>query len=117
MRAGRSPRMSLRREEFGEEIGASEYVFQFPSGAKRPVRLRVGKPYFVADGEWACPIELNGFEPRHPDIRGADSMQSLCLAISLVRARLEDFLAKGGKVLHMDGSECDPQELWATLGR
>ena len=109
--------MSLRREEFGEEIGVDEYIFQPPSGAERRVRLRVGKPYLVKPGEWACPVELSGFEARYPDIRGSDSMQALCLAIALVRARLGDFLAKGGKVLHpQDRSEFDPRHTWGASG-
>ena len=75
--------MSLRREEFGDEVGGSDYIFQFPDGSRRSVRLRIGKPYFVAEGEWACPLELQGFERRHPDMRGVDSLQALALAITL----------------------------------
>ena len=107
----------MRREEFGEEIGGADYIFRFSNGEQRPVRLRLGKPYFTPDCHWACPIELSGFEPRYPDVRGADSMQALCLAISLVRKRLEDFLEKGGEVLLMDGSECPREALWGSLGR
>ena len=95
--------MSLRREEFGEEIATSEYVFQFSDGSRRPVRLRVGKPYMISTSEWACPVELKGFEARYPDIRGNDSMQALSLALSLVWRRLEDFLQKGGRVLDGEG--------------
>ena len=108
--------MSLRREDFGDEAGASDYIFQFPDGSRRPVRLRIGKPYFVVEGEWACPVELQGFERRHPDTRGVDSLQALALAIRLARKRVEDFLAKGGKVLHVDGTEYPPDALWAGFG-
>ena len=110
--------MSLRREEFGEEIAASEYVFQFSDGAKQPVRLRVGKPYMISASEWACPVELKVFEARYPDIRGNDSMQALSLALSLVWRRLEDFLQKGGKVLDGNaGSACTLEDLRTVLGR
>ncbi len=108
--------MSLRREDFGEEVGGSEYVFRLPNGAHRKVRVRVGKPYFISDGEWACPVELNGFEPRYADARGDDSMQSLGLARLLVRKRFEDFLKNGGRVLHVDGTEYPLDALWAGLG-
>jgi hypothetical protein len=110
--------MSMRREEFGEEVSASVLVFQFPDGTSRPVKLRVGKPYQVSAVEWACPVEISGFERRYVDVRGEDSMQALCMAISLIRMRLEDFLEKGGKVLGVDDlREWDPRALWATFGR
>ena len=110
------PQVKLRREDFGEEVSTSEYVFQFPNGARREVRLRIGKPYFISDGEWACPVELNGFEPRYADARGADSLQALGWALLLVRKRFEDFLKRDGKVLHMDGTEYPPDALWAGFG-
>ena len=51
---------------------------------------------------------------RHIWLAGA---VALCLAIALMRLRIEDFFAKGGKVLDVeDGSEYEPQELWAILG-
>ena len=110
--------MGLRREEFGEEIATSEYVFRFPDGSKRAVRLRVGKPYQISKSEWACPVELNGFEPRYPDIRGNDSMQALNLALSLVWQRLEDFLDKGGKLFDREGGHhYTLKDLRKVLGR
>ena len=69
---------------------------------ERALIVRIGRPYQAADGEWACPVETEGLHGRHPDICGTDSLQSLCLASSLVRQLLEDFVAKGGKVLHPD---------------
>jgi len=110
--------MTLTRKEFGEETGVSELVFESADGVKRRVTLRIGKPYFVADSEWACPVDLSGFERRHADIRGGDSMQALCLAISLLWSRVEDFRAKGGRILDTeDGSEWGPRELGAHFGR
>jgi hypothetical protein len=110
--------MTLRREDFGEEIATSKYVFQLADGSKRPVRLRVGKPYMISASEWACPVELKGFEKRYPDIRGSDSMQALSLALSLLWRRLEDFLKNGGKVLEAGGGpEYKLEDLRAILGR
>ena len=110
--------MSLRREDFGEEVALTEFDLQFPAGTKRRVTVRVGKPYRISAHEWACPVELRGHEPRYADLRGVDSVQALCMAISLVRSRLEDFIDKGGKILHVeDGSEWDAAALAATFGR
>jgi hypothetical protein len=109
--------MSMRREEFGEEVCVSEFVFLFPDGTNRNVRLRVGKPYQASDVHWACPVEISGFERRYPDIAGEDSLQALCLAICLIRTRLVDFFEKGGKILDVnDGREWDQRSVWATFG-
>jgi hypothetical protein len=110
--------MGLRREEFGEEIASSQFVFQLSDGSKRPVHLRVGKPYMISTIEWACPVELNGFESRYPDIRGGGSIQTLSLALELVWRRLQDFLEKDGKVLDAeDGSVYTLEDLRTLLGR
>jgi hypothetical protein len=45
-------------------------------------------------------------------------MQALCLAITLVRLRIEDFIEKGGRVLDPDNSsEWDKQMLEAAFGQ
>lgn len=110
--------MSLRREEFGEDVALAEFDLQPSGGTKKRVAVRIGKPYCISAQEWACPVELRGHEPRYPDIRGGDPLQALCLALSLIRSRLEDFMSKGGKVLHVeDGLEWGAVELAATFGR
>jgi hypothetical protein len=109
--------MNPGRMDFGEAVGVSDLVFISPDGAKRSVTLRVGIPYRVAEAEWACPGELRGFEPRHADVRGGDSMQALCLAIALIRARVEDFMASGGRVADVqDGEEWDMAGVHALFG-
>ncbi len=110
--------MNRHREEFGEEIAAADYIFLFPDGIKNPVRARVGKPYEEESDMWACPMELRGFESRYAEARGADSMQALCLAISFLRDRMEDFLEKGGKVLDpREGLEMKPPHLWSGIAK
>jgi hypothetical protein len=109
--------MSLRREEFGEEVAASDYVFQFGDGSERTVKIRVGRPYEAGTDEWACPVELVGFERRYPDIRGSDSMQALSLALSLAWQRVQDFVNKGGKVLDTERHPYSLDELRKILGR
>jgi hypothetical protein len=62
-------------------------------------------------------VEIRGFERRYPDIRGGDSMQALCLATSLIRARFEDFFSKGGIARDVDDdSEWDFRSVMATFG-
>jgi len=109
--------MNLRREEFGEEIGAGEYLLRAADGSERPVRVRVGRPYLDRAGVWACPAELSGFEQRYPDMRGDDSLQALVLALSLLWRRLQDFVEKGGTVLDREGHAFTLDELRRSLGR
>src|SRR5215472_6053857 len=96
-----------RRKQCGPEVASCVFVFQW-EGQERRVRARVGKPYRVSSREWACPVEIRGFERRYPDVRGGDSMQALCLATHLLWRRFEAFLEDGGRVLDIDeGSEWD----------
>jgi hypothetical protein len=107
----------LRRKAFGSEVAASTFVFQSSDGVRRRVRARVGKPYKESQSRWRCPSEIRGFERRYPDFTGVDSMQALVLAISAVRARIEDFLDKGGKVLDVDsGTEWPRRALLDMFG-
>jgi hypothetical protein len=106
-----------KRRAFGPQTASCDLVFQSTDGAKRPVRVRVGKPYRESPLIWRCPAEIRGFEGRYADLAGVDSMQALCLALALVRFRIEDFIDRGGKVLHTeDGSEWNRQALMAIFG-
>jgi hypothetical protein len=104
------------RPEFGEAVGSANLIFLLPDGSRKTGQVRVGRPYKSEDGNWACPCELVGLEPRYADIRGGDSLQALCLAISLLRRRLEDFIDKGGTILHADESEWSQDSFSATFG-
>jgi hypothetical protein len=107
----------VKLPDFGAIVGSADFVFLYADGTKRVVQLRIGMPYRIAEVEWACPCELAGFESRYPDIHGGDSMQALCLAVSLVRRRLEDFIEKGGKILDADdGTEWPLDSLRAMFG-
>jgi hypothetical protein len=106
-----------RREAFDEEVAGCDLRMVAADGAAREVRLRVGRPYKCDAGEWACPVELRGFEPRYPDICGEDSLQALCLAIQLLRHRLHDFLEKGGRIFDRRGiGEWNVETLRAEFG-
>jgi hypothetical protein len=99
-------------------IASSRFLLVTADGAERVVTARIGRPYDTGGGDWACPVEIENFESRGPDVYGADSLQSLCLATSSVRLRLEAFLVKGGKVLDPDDrSEISVSGLTAMFGK
>jgi hypothetical protein len=106
---------AVRKTDFGETVGSSEFLFLLADGSKRKVLVRVGKPYKDADGPWRCPCELAGFEPRYVDMAGADSMQALCLAVSVVRRRLEHFIEDGGRIFYESGEELSLKGIRSTF--
>jgi hypothetical protein len=64
----------------------------------------VGKPTRQPTGDWACPTAMyDGEEPQL--IYGQDSLQSLCLGLSFIRARLEHFLESGGRLFLDQGRD------------
>lgn len=110
-------KVTTRARVFGEATAATQFVFQSADGVRRRVTLRVGKPYKRSSREWACPAEIRGFERRYPDMSGANSIQALCLAIAVVRSRVEDFINKGGRLFDVSGrEEWDPMGVSAMFG-
>lgn len=107
----------MRRADFGDVVASAEFLLLDRDGSNRRASLRVGRPYEVSSDEWACPVEISGFEPRYSDAHGGTSLQALCLAIMLARSRVQDFISKGGKVLDVDdGHEWDAKTIAAVFG-
>jgi hypothetical protein len=86
-----------------------------PNHDPQIVVVSVGEPYENGSGGWACTVALQGLYARLADIHGADSLQALCLALTLVRDLLEDVLERGGHFL--DPQDGAPVELKSYFGR
>lgn len=57
--------------------------------SRRPLIVRLAPPQMVMAEEWVCHVELErGAEKRGIDVRGADSFQSLILALQAIRMEL-----------------------------
>ena len=69
------------------------------------VTLRIGFPYEISPEEWACPLAMEGFQERLPDIRGIDAWQSVQLVQSLQARLLSYFVQDGGKLFWPDPPE------------
>ena len=76
-----------------------------PEGDHREVVVEIGRPYQAAEGEWACPVKIRGLYDHLCDIHGQDSLQALCLAVSLVRSLLTGYVEGGGRVM-FPNTEC-----------
>jgi hypothetical protein len=83
-------------------LASRHLIGEFPNGERLSITIRIGQPYRVNDVSWACPVALDGVDQQLADMHGIDSWQALLLAISLVRNRLEHFLATGGKLYWPD---------------
>ena len=89
----------------GQTIAEERLVGLRFSGERVQIVAAIGLPYQVGPEEWACPVALVGLHERLPDIHGASSLQALCLAASLLRQLLTDFVEDGGRLFHGDGAE------------
>jgi hypothetical protein len=81
-------------------LGAAEFLCVRPGGERVEVVVAIGHPYPTSEGDWACPVEIDGLHGDLAEIHGIDSLQVICLAIRVVRERLEAFVAEGGRILH-----------------
>lgn len=82
---------------------ASERILWIRSdGTEQVIEVRIGEPYQRDAQSWACPACLDGVDGRYPDIVGANSLQSLTLALRLVASRLGHLLADGEQLVYPD---------------
>ena len=75
------------------------------NGQRTLISVKVGPPYKTIEGAWRTPVEIHGLDDRLADIYGVDSLQSLCLAIRLVKARLESAIADGDRLVDSEDSD------------
>lgn len=62
--------------------------------------------------DWSCAVSLAPLWAQAFEIHGENAVQALCLAARLAVQLLDDVLAQGGSVTHLDGSALDT----ATFG-
>ena len=85
---------------------------------RREVVVEIGLPYETPQGSWACPVAMRGMYPSLADIHGEDSLQSLCLAASLVRTLLSSVVKNGGKIFfHDSDNEYDLDAAFGQVGQ
>ena len=90
-----------------EIVATTELACIRPTGERINCRVEIGKPYRAETGEWACALSLGELYPKLPDVRGEDSLQALCLALSLTRQLLTYFKEDGGRILYAEYAETE----------
>jgi hypothetical protein len=106
----------VQRTEFGAVIASMHFVLKSADGRVCDVNLKLGAPYHVGETTWACPCELEGLEPRYPDMHGEGSLQALCLALALVQNRLRDSIEDGWRFFDESGEERSFDSLRVLFG-
>jgi hypothetical protein len=94
-------------------IASSDLVCVYPDGTQVHVVARLASPTRRRDGTWASTFVVEGLHDAQ-EMTGEDSLQALCMAMSMVRALLERFEAQGGTVL--DAETLSPFPIEATFG-
>lgn len=85
------------------------------------IRVAIGQPFRCsAEPEvWECAVEMSPLYRRLRGARGNDSLQALCLTLSLVLDLLADFQQKGGSLGYEPGDasfSLDPYAFGRALG-
>lgn len=88
-------------------IASRRLLYISPAGEHRDITLSIGIPHLHPDGDWACPVALDGFFADINEIRGIDSWQALTAAIAFLAQLLQGLIAKRGGSLRYF---CDKNE-------
>jgi hypothetical protein len=96
-------------------IAELQVTWVLASGERRNGRIAIGMPVVVADNEASCAYALDGLEYVAGPMRGAHTMQALCMALRFVGLKLHTFLARGGRVLGDDGDDAGLEDVFGPL--
>ena len=98
-------------------IAKTEVTHVRASGERVSIVVEIGHPYQTPDGFWRTPVALHGLDGRLSDISGDDSLQSLALAVEMVRRRLASVIEAGDQLLDSEGSEFPLEAYFSTHER
>jgi hypothetical protein len=95
-------------------IAKAELIRVRNGGERIAVTVEIGQPRKDAHGLWSTPVALHGIDGRLSDICGEDSLQSLCLALQMVRARLAAVVVAGDRLIDGDGGDFPVEAYFPT---
>jgi hypothetical protein len=89
----------------GAPIATRQLLYISPKGERLELTLAVGMPHPHPDGDWACPVALDGLWADLNEIRGVDSWQALTGAIAFLAQLLSGMISKRGGELRYPEDE------------
>jgi hypothetical protein len=81
-------------------IAASEVVWVYADGTRRPARIAVSRPEQRAGGEWICWVKGCPVLDRLMPVLGEDSWQALQLAMHFVGQDVHYHVERGGTLIY-----------------
>lgn len=81
-------------------IASDSILWLRADGSETLIEARIGEPYQVDAGTWACPAVLDAVDGRYPDIVGGSSLQALSLALDLIATRLGHMRADNAQLVY-----------------
>ena len=90
-------------------------VAESPEGDRTPIKLRIGRPFRVAEKTWTCPLRLEGLGSVSDGL-GTDSWSALTVAIGVARQHLSLCIEKGARLVYgRDGSAINLDDLFPSF--
>jgi hypothetical protein len=81
-------------------IATREFTGVDSSGREFSIKLGIGAPYRIDNGDWAYSLSLEGLHSlRKNGIVGVDSFQALMLAQRLAKQLIQAHVQQGGRIL------------------
>jgi hypothetical protein len=94
-------------------IATRELTAVDSSQASFTIRIAIGLPYETEQGNWRCPLALDGLHSPLKGAVGIDAFQALMLTQQLARTLLSAFVERGGRFLYgPSGEEVSVQSLF-----
>jgi hypothetical protein len=90
-----------------KNTATTSIIGQRPGEEPFLIKVQIGIPCQCGNDpeEWACPVSLTPLYKHLHDAHGGNSLQALCLAVSLALDLLQDFKEKGGALRFPSGEE------------
>ena len=113
----RERRSAMPKTQIVNPIISERFILTAADGVPRPLLVVLGAPYVVDDVESRCPTKIEGLDQQYPDVSGSNRLQALCLALALIRSRLEHVVERGDTLtVDDDDTPCDLDELRVLFG-
>lgn len=82
-----------------------EIIAVHPDGTEQTISLKVGTPFEVSPGEWACECAMDGYQDHLHPIHGVDAWQAIQLVFALQHQLLSYLEEKGAHFQYLGSRE------------